>query len=187
MHHSNFVKCHPKFGYVFLGHVTSVISMPNYPLTSICALLITFATKFYLRSERYIIQISGRVPPKWGPFRGDFVFVRRKRHARVRSVVFHIKWWFRKTLHVSGIGGQKRWRGSSTPPLSHHNINVYFFNFSATLKSRWGALQNNLRHTTRRRNTFVIKPGGYEFLCFEKYWSTFAADLRSHFKKVIQF
>jgi len=41
--------------------------------------------------------------------------------------------------------------------------------------------------TTRRRNTFVIKPGGYEFSSFEKYWSTFLADLRPYFKKVIQF
>ena len=36
------------------------------------------------------------------------------------------------------------WRGSS-PLLSHRNIDVYFFNFSPTLKSRWGALQNTLR------------------------------------------
>jgi len=38
-------------------------------------------------------------------FRGDFLFVRRKRHARVRSVVFHIKPWCWKTYRISGIGG----------------------------------------------------------------------------------
>jgi len=46
--------------------------------------------------------------------------------------------------------GQRRSQGGGLkglkPPLSHHNIDVYFFNFSPILKSRWGALQNNLRH-----------------------------------------
>jgi len=45
---------HPHFLNVCLGHVTFVISIPNYFFTSIRPLLITFATKFYLRSETYI-------------------------------------------------------------------------------------------------------------------------------------
>jgi len=36
----------------------------------------------------HIIQILGRIPPKKGLYRGDFWFVRRKRHARVRSGFF---------------------------------------------------------------------------------------------------
>jgi len=35
-----------------------------------------------------------------GVFRGDYLFVDRKRHAHVRSVFFHIKSWCRKTLHI---------------------------------------------------------------------------------------
>jgi len=43
-----------------------------------------------LSSQRNVpvIQILGRIPPKKGYFTGDFLFVRRKRHARVRSVFF---------------------------------------------------------------------------------------------------
>ena len=36
----------------------------------------------------HIIQILYRVPPKTGLFRGDFLFVRRKCHARVTSGFF---------------------------------------------------------------------------------------------------
>jgi len=66
------------------------------------------------------------------------------------------------------------WRGLS-PPLSDQNIDVYFLSFSPTLycKSRSGALQNVLWQYHRRSNTFVIKPNGYEFSRFEKYWSSF--------------
>jgi len=39
---------------VVLGHVTSGISTPNYFFTSICRLLITFTTKFYLCSKKYV-------------------------------------------------------------------------------------------------------------------------------------
>ena len=52
--------------------------------TSICPLLINFATKLHLPSEMYI---SYKFYAKRF-FRGDFLFVRRKRHARVRSVFF---------------------------------------------------------------------------------------------------
>jgi len=52
----------------------------------------------------HIIQILYRVPPKTGLFRGDFLFVRRKCHARVTSGFFsdqvvvledssHITYW----------------------------------------------------------------------------------------------
>jgi len=37
------------------------------------------------------MQILGRIPPKKGLFRGDFLFVRRERHARVRPVFFSWK------------------------------------------------------------------------------------------------
>jgi len=60
-----------------------------------------------LSSQRnvHIVQILGRIPPKKGLFRGDFLFVRRKRHARVRTVFFsnkvmvledssHIRYWW---------------------------------------------------------------------------------------------
>jgi len=36
----------------------------------------------------HIMQILGRIPRKKGLYRGDFWFVRRKRHARVRSIFF---------------------------------------------------------------------------------------------------
>jgi len=36
----------------------------------------------------HVIQILCRVPPNRGYFRGDFLFVRRKRHACARSVFF---------------------------------------------------------------------------------------------------
>jgi len=57
------------------------------------------------------------------------------------------------------------------PPLSDHNIDLYFLSFSPTLycKSRSGSLQNVLWQYHRRSNTFVIKPSGYEFSRFEKY------------------
>ena len=40
-------------------------------------------------------------------------------------------------------------------------------------KSRSGALQIVLWQCHRRSNTFVIKPSGYEFSRFDKYWSSF--------------
>ena len=40
--------------YIFLRHMTSVISGPKVFLTSIAPLLVTFATKWYLHSETYI-------------------------------------------------------------------------------------------------------------------------------------
>jgi len=77
------------------------------------------------------------------------------------------------TLQVKGAvrGGLKGLK----PPLSNQNIDVYFLSFSPTLycKSRSGALQNVLWQYHGRSNTFVIKPSGYEFLRFEKYWSSF--------------
>ena len=53
----------------------------------------------------HIMQILCRVPPKKGLFREDFLFVRRKRHAGVRSAFFHIKSWCRKIRYIEGIGG----------------------------------------------------------------------------------
>jgi len=47
-----------------------------------------------------IIQILGRIPSKKGLFRGDFSFVRRKRHARVKPVFFQINSWCWKTYHI---------------------------------------------------------------------------------------
>jgi len=43
----------PHFLTVVPEHVISGIFIPNYFITSMCPLLITFATKFYLRSETY--------------------------------------------------------------------------------------------------------------------------------------
>ena len=62
-----------------------------------------------------------------------------------------------------------------SPPLSDQNIDVYFLSFSPSLycKSRSGALQNVLWQYHKRSNTFSIKPSGYEFSRFEKYWSSF--------------
>jgi len=54
--------------------------------TSICPLLITFATKLYPRSETYI---SHKFYAEYHQ-KGNFLFVRRKRHARVRSVFFRL-------------------------------------------------------------------------------------------------
>jgi len=48
-----------------------------------------------------------------------------------------------------------------------------FLVFHQHCKSRSGALQKFFRSTTRRSNTFVIKPGGYESSRFKKYWSSF--------------
>ena len=86
--------------------------------------------------------------------------------------------WF--GFEFSGKLSQRRsqgggWMGSSPPPLSDQNIDVHFLSFSPTLycKSRSGALQNVLWQYHRRSNTFVIKPSGYEFSRFEKYWSSF--------------
>jgi len=64
--------------------------------TSKRPLLITFATKLYLRSETYISYkfYAGYHQKE------DFLFVRRKRPARVRSVFFHTKSWCRKTLYI---------------------------------------------------------------------------------------
>jgi len=53
----------------------------------------------------HTIQILGRIPWKKGLKSGDFWFVRRKHHARVRSVFFQVKPWCWKTYHISGIGG----------------------------------------------------------------------------------
>jgi len=54
--------------------------------TSICPLLITFATKLYLRSETYIAYKFYALYHQKGDFlEGDFLFVRRKRHAPIRS------------------------------------------------------------------------------------------------------
>jgi len=53
--------------------------------TSIWALPITFATK--LCSQRNG-QILGRIPRKEELYRGDFLFVRRKRHAEMITIRF---------------------------------------------------------------------------------------------------
>jgi len=52
------------------------------------------------RNNILLIQILCKVLPKRGSFRGDFLFLRRKGHARVRSVLCHIMSWCRKTLHI---------------------------------------------------------------------------------------
>ena len=99
-------------------------------------------------------------------------FVERCRNSNNVFCVF----WCSQIIYIrpqrrSQGGG---WRGSS-PPFSDQNIDVYFLSFSPTLhcKSRSGALQNVLWQYHRRSNTFVIKPRGYEFSRFEKYWSSF--------------
>jgi len=82
----------PHFLNVVLRHVTSGISRPNYFFTSICPLLITFATNFYLLRETYIsCKFYAGYHQKRDFLEGDFLFVRRKRHARVRSVFFSHK------------------------------------------------------------------------------------------------
>jgi len=73
------VLCNPKFDYVFLGHVRSIIF--DFP-TSI---FITFTTKSYLRSETHIAYKFCTMYPKQLLFRRNFLFVRRKRHACFRS------------------------------------------------------------------------------------------------------
>jgi len=50
-------------------------------------LLITFAKKWYVPSETYINTFYAGYHQNM-IFRGDFLFVRGKRHARVRSVFF---------------------------------------------------------------------------------------------------
>jgi len=72
----------PHFLNVVPEHVTSGISKPNYFFTSIYPLLIAFATKFYLRSE---ICISYKF---YAGYHQKRDFLRRKRHARFRSVFF---------------------------------------------------------------------------------------------------
>jgi len=71
-------------------------------------------------------------------------------HVHINSVIqinqhkFQQPWQFslpRKSVYC--VYRQRRSRGGLKgfkPPLSHHNIDVYFFNISPTLKSRWGAL-----------------------------------------------
>ena len=81
------VKRNPKFDCMVQSHVTSAISIPNYFFTNNCPLLINFAIKFYLRSETFTSYKFCAGHPK----KGAFLFVRRKRHARVRPVYFSYK------------------------------------------------------------------------------------------------
>ena len=95
-----------------------------------------------------------------------------------RLFVSHCSIWMRvlDSRHECEIKSEARGglKGLKTP-LSDQNIDVYFLSFSPTLycKLRSGALQNVLRQYHRRSNTFFIKPSGYEFSRFEKYWSSF--------------
>jgi len=47
-----------------------------------------FRNKILCSQRNGHIQMLGRIPRKKGLYRGDFWFVRRKRHARVRSAFF---------------------------------------------------------------------------------------------------
>jgi len=63
--------------------------------------------------------------------------------------------------------------GAQAPPLAIRILMFIFLVFHQHCKSRSGALQNVLWQYHRRSKTFVIKPSGYEFSRFEKYWSSF--------------
>jgi len=93
------------------------------------------------------------------------------RSSKNKSYVCHV------LCEVPIIKGAARGgaEGAQARPLSDQNIDVYFLSFSPTLfcKSRSGALQNVLWQYHKRSNTFFIKPSGYEFSRFEKYWSSF--------------
>jgi len=71
---------------------------PKQFFTCICPLLITFATKLYLPSETYISYNFFAGYRQKRIFKGDCLFVRRKRHARVR-----IHFFFRSSHGVGRI------------------------------------------------------------------------------------
>jgi len=55
-------------------------------MTSRRPFLITYTTQSYLRRETLIAYKLYTLHPKQLLFRGDFLFVRRKRHVRFRSI-----------------------------------------------------------------------------------------------------
>ena len=77
----------PKFDDVFLDRVTSVISEPTI-LTSQRPLLITYSTHQIRICAAKHTQHTNFIQctPKMGFFRGEFLFVRRKRHVCFKSV-----------------------------------------------------------------------------------------------------
>jgi len=92
---------HPHSLNVFLGHLTSVISIPNYFFTSICPLLITWAAKFYLRSEKYVsYKFYAGYHQKRDFLEGiSCLCVDNVMHV-LDPCFFHIKSWCRKVLHM---------------------------------------------------------------------------------------
>ena len=93
--------------------------------------------------------------------------------SSVYVVKIEICYVFSHALPV-GIGAASGgWRGWS-PPLAIRILMFIFFVFFTNIVSR-DRVQCRMSFgiTTRRSNTFVIKPGGYEFSRFKKYWSSF--------------
>jgi len=79
---------HPHFRNVFLGHVTSVIYIPNYFFYFHMSTVNHVRNKI-LSAQRNIhnTNFMQGTTKKMAFWRG-FLFARRKRHARVRSIFF---------------------------------------------------------------------------------------------------
>ena len=90
----------PKFDYVFLEHVTSVVSGST--IFDFPTLIFNYFHNKIVSVQRntHIIQIIHTVSPNNSRFRGQFLFVRRKCHAWFRSV-FSSYQWCRSTLHIT--------------------------------------------------------------------------------------
>jgi len=79
-------------------------------------------------------------------------------------------------LHTSlpPKGAARRWLKGLTPsPLAITILMFIFFIFHQYWSRDGVHCRIPFGSTTRRRNTFIIKPGDYEFSRFEKYWSSF--------------
>jgi len=68
--------------------------------TSICPLLITFATKLYLRSETYIAYKFYALYHQKGDFLEGIFCLCVENVMHLLDPFFHIKLWCRKTLHM---------------------------------------------------------------------------------------
>jgi len=65
-------------------------------------------------------------------------------------------------------------KGLKPPPPLSITVLMFIFYILHQNWSRYGVhCRMSFGSTTRRSNTFVIKPDGYEFSRFEKFWSNF--------------
>jgi len=78
---------------------------------------------------------------------------------------------FMRTVMVNSRSAARgELKGIKPPPLSNQNIYGYFLSFFNNIVNRDRVhCRMFFGRTTRRSNTFVIKPSGYELSRFEKY------------------